>query len=213
VRNPVQMIHSLHAHKVAAGTEDLTDFEAALAAETDRHAGNRVPQHSNPRLATYRDRAYFGEQLSRWFAEFGRDRVHVIVFEDLVADTPAVFRELLQFLGIDPDYQPPSFGARNEAHRARSKWVRALMLSRPVQFVGWRVLPRILGDARARSLARGISRSRLSRQPYERPKVGSELARRLEADFAADVALLSELLGRDMAALWFGGSRVSPTSP
>ena len=74
LRNPVDMIASLHAHKLAGGTEDLETLEAALDAESDRHAGRRIPGDSNPFLATYRDRARFGEQVPRWFDAFGRER-------------------------------------------------------------------------------------------------------------------------------------------
>ena len=119
LRNPVDMMHSLHAHKVAAATEDL-DFEEALAAEADRHAGKRIPPTSNPMLATYRDRARFGEQLPRWFEIFGRDRVHVIILEDMIRQPEDEFRRLLEFLEVDPDYQPESFAAHNVAHGARS---------------------------------------------------------------------------------------------
>ena len=71
------MIQSLHAHKLAAGTEDEPNFEKALALEADRDAGRNIPKHSNPKLATYRDRAMFADQLERWIDTFGRERVHV----------------------------------------------------------------------------------------------------------------------------------------
>ena len=204
LRNPVDMIASLHAHKLAGGTEDLADFEEALAAEDDRRAGRRIPRDSNPLLATYRDRAHFGEQVARWRDAFGPDQVHVMIFEEMVRDPGAHFRRLLEFLAIDPTYQPPTFAAHNQAHGSRGGLLRSLARTPPVQFVTWRVLPALLGDARTRELSRRVGHSKLRRRTAQRAEVPAELRRRLEAEFAPDVARLSELLGRDVAAIWFG---------
>ena len=204
LRNPVDMIHSLHAHKLAAGTEDITDFKEALNSEADREQGRRLPAHSNPKLSTYRDRAKFGEQLPRWFDEFGRDNVRVIIFEDMVKDSPAEFRSLLEFLGIDPNYTPESFAAHNTAHGARSTLIRRVLNGRFPQWLVWGLLPTIVGDARTRGFVRRFRHSWFHRKPITRGKISVELRQRLEDDFAPDVARLSALLGRDMAQLWFG---------
>lgn len=206
LRNPVDMMHSLHAHKLAAGTEDIADFEQALAAEADRHAGQRIPPFSNPKLATYTDRARFGEQLERWIATFGRERVRVIIFEEMVADPPLHFRRLLEFLGVDPDYQPASFAAHNVAHGARSPALRRALNSRVPQWVAWRMMPRLIGDLRTRTLVRRFSQGPLQRRNIERAPLGPELRGRLEAELTPDVKRLSQLLGRDMSLFWFGRS-------
>ena len=202
LRNPVDMIASLHAHKLAGGTEDLPRLEDALAAEQDRHHGKRIPKDSNPHLATYRDRARFGEQVARWYDAFPHERVHVIVFEELVRDPAAHFRRLLQFLDVDPDYQPEAFTAHNPAHGARGGVIRTVGRSRPVQFLAWRVLPALIGDARARAMSRRIGHSKLQRRAAERAQVSPELRRELEAELAPDVAQLVGAArprhGRDM---------------
>ena len=214
LRNPVDMIASLHAHKLAGGTEDLPRLEDALDAEADRHAGRRLPVDSNPFLATYRDRARFGEQLARWLAEFDRDRVHVMVFEEVINEPATHFRELLEFLDIDPDYQPTAFTAHNPAHAARVGLIRTIGRSRPVQFLAWRALPRLVGDARTRTLARRIGHSGLQRRAAPRAVVSAELRARLEAEMAPDVARLSEILDRDMRAFWFDSRKpVEASSP
>ena len=212
LRNPVDMIASLHAHKLAGGTEDLPRLEDALAAEDDRHAGKRIPVDSNPHLATDRDRARFGEQLARWYDTFPPERIHVMVFEELVRDPATHFRRLLEFLEVGPEYRPEAFTAHNPAHGARGGLIRAIGRSRPVQFVAWRLLPALIGDARTRALSRRIGHSKLQRRAAERAQVSPELRERLEAELAPDVARLSELLGRDMAATWFGHAEQAPTT-
>lgn len=210
VRNPIEMARSLHAHRVAAGTEDILDFEEALEAEDDRHAGLRIPAHSNPKLATYRDRARFGEQLERWFDVYARDRVHVMVLDDLIADPAAEFRRLLTFLDIDSDWRPSSFRAYNSVHANRSAALQSVVLSRPMQWAAWRALPRIVGDARARQLISSFSHSQLRRQASVSPPIPAELRLRLENEFMPDVQLLGRQMGRDLAGLWFGTASPGP---
>jgi len=49
------------------------------------------------------------------------------------------------------------------------------------------------------------------RRPAPRQALSPELRAKLEQEFAPDVALLSELLGRDLAALWW--KREQPARP
>jgi hypothetical protein len=214
LRNPVDMIHSLHAHKLAAGTEDEPDFEKALALEKDRAAGRAIPRHSNPKLATYRDRAMFVPQLQRWIDVFGRDRVHVGILEDMVRDPASEFRKVLEFLQIDPTWKPQSFAAYNTAHGARSMLIRRVLNGKIPQWVVWRALPRVIGDTRTRALVRDFRHSWFHRKPIQKGKLRPELRRQLEDEFMPDVTHLSEMLGRDLGQLWFkrpvlGGSSSS----
>jgi hypothetical protein len=203
LRNPVDMMYALHEHKLAGGTEDIADFEQALAAEDDRRAGRRLPPLSNPLLATYRDRARFGEQLSHWLAVFDRRQVRVMIFEDFVAQPVIEFRRLLEFLDVDADFQPASFAAHNPAHGVRSQRLRAVLHSPPAQWLAWRALPRLIGEVRTHRLARAFAQSPLRRRRSRRQPLAEDLRRRLATELSPDVELLSRLLGRDMHALWF----------
>jgi hypothetical protein len=203
LRNPVDMVASLHAHKVASGTEDLHRLEDAIAAEEDRRNGRRLPRDSNPHLSTYTDRARFAEQLGRWFNVFGREQVHVMILEQVIPDPVGPFRDLLAFLDVDPDYRPASFAAHNPAHGGRSTLVGRIARSRAVQFGVWRLLPRLLGETRTLELTRRVVQSPLLRTKGTREEVAPDLRRRLEDELRPDVRLLSELLGQDLAALWF----------
>jgi hypothetical protein len=204
LRNPIDMIASLHAHKVASGTEDLPNLAEALAAEEDRRNGRRIPRDSNPRLSTYTERARFGEQLARWFNVFGRERVHVMILERVLREPAEQFRDLLRFLEIDPEYRPSSFAAHNPAHVARAGLVGSLARSKPVQFAAWRLVPRILGQARTLELTRRLVQSPLLRTKASKAAVPADLRERLEVQLTPDVRALSELLGQDLVALWFG---------
>lgn len=212
LRNPVDMIYSLHGQRLSEDREDEVDFAAALAAEDDRRAGRRVPAHATPAGSTYRDRGRFGQLLPPWFDTFGRDRVHVIVFEDFIRDPAAEFRRLLEFLDVDPAYRPVEFAVHNPSHTARSRFLRALTKTRFAQWTVWQLLPRVLGDRATRALVRRFRHSRINRMPSRREPLDAELRRQLEAEYAPDVAALSALLGRDLTGLWFSPATATRNS-
>ncbi len=126
LRDPVDMMHSLHAHAVYAGGENIEDFESALDAEEDRKRGLRVPKGNG--LADslfYREVAKFSEQVGRYFQVFGRENVHIIIYDDLRDDTAGVYRETLRFLGVNPDFQPPLNSPWRRRRRSIAKGGRA----------------------------------------------------------------------------------------
>jgi hypothetical protein len=201
LRNPVEMLHALHNERVSQGQEMLLDFAAALAADEARGRGELLPAGSNRLGIHYRDSARYGEQLARWYDALPRERIHVIVFDDFAADTADAFRRVLEFLRVDPDYQPESFAARNASHRQRPA-VRRVMDSAPVRALTDSLLPRVIGgNARAR-LALRFRQSRLNRRAAPRAPIPPDLRRRLEDELRPDIERLSELLGRDLASLW-----------
>lgn len=202
IRNPVDMIYSMHGQRLAEGKEDIADFQEALGAEADRRQGRRIPRGSkNPLLTIYRDRARFGEQLPRWFETFGRERVHIIVFEDLIRDPATIFRQLLEFLEVDPEYQPESFRAYNPSHAPRSTTLRSLLNAQLPRRVVRGLVPQLVRDRMRRRLVRPVRH--LNRKPIKRPPLSPDLRRQLELEFATDVAFTSDLLDRDLSALWF----------
>jgi len=107
LRDPVEMMYSLHALYVFGGAETLTDFAAALHVEEQRKRGLCLPD--GPYLLEallYREIARFSQHVSRYFDVFGRENVHIIVFDDFVSDTPRVYSETLRFLDVNTDFQP-----------------------------------------------------------------------------------------------------------
>lgn len=202
VRDPVELIHALHNQSVSEGVEPVTDFEQALVAEAGRLRGEGVPAGIDPLHTVYLERGRLADRIATWIDVFGRQRVHIVVMEDLARDPACAFRALLEFLSVDPEYQPETFAAYNASHQPRSRVLRALSDMRLAHWVAWRLLPRVLGDARTHQLVRAVTH--LNRRAAPRAPMSAELRRQLEAHFAPDVARLSDLVGRDLAALWWG---------
>ncbi len=102
LRDPVEQMYSYHSVRRRNATEDL-DFEAALAAEADRREGRRLPRLArNVKMYQYRAVASYTDQVARYFDAFGRENVHVVIFDDFVRDPAASYRATLEFLVSTP---------------------------------------------------------------------------------------------------------------
>ncbi len=146
LRNPVDMLQSLHSQAVLSHSEDILDFETALAAEGDRRRGVRIPANCTfPASLLYRETVRFKEQLERYFAVFGREQVHVLLFDDFVADTLKAHQGVLEFLGLDNAFAP-HVRVVNPNKRFRSRWVHKQLWNlwdprSPVRRIGHRLVP------------------------------------------------------------------------
>ena len=196
LRNPVDVMHAQHSQLVFNRREDITDFPSALAAEADRRAGKRIPADAlRPEALFYRHSVRFADQLRHWFDVVGRERVHVIVFDDLVADPGAVYRSTLEFLGVDPAHEI-ELSVYNPNRRARSGLVQRLLFAPP------RPLRGLFGKLRSLPLAHRL-RDRLvsaNSRRAARSEMDPALRRRLTEEFAPQVADLGQLVGRDLSA-------------
>ncbi|MDL2335466.1 MAG: sulfotransferase domain-containing protein, partial [Chloroflexota bacterium] len=126
LRNPVDVMYAQHAQLIYNVIEDIPDFAQALAAEPDRRAGRRMPPGPiNIENLFYRHSVRFAEQLERYFDVFGREQVHVMLYDDLRRDGATVVRGALEFLGVDPGLAavPPR---ANENKRVRSPLIQRL---------------------------------------------------------------------------------------
>ena len=202
LRDPVEQMVSFHAVRRRNATEDL-DFEEALAAEADRREGRCLPRLArNVKMYQYRAVASYTDQVARYFDAFGRDNVHVIIFEDFVRQPAASYRATLEFLGVDPDFQP-DFDVVNANSANISPRLATLLRDPVVTRRLKRLLPAGLhGRAgRLRDRLRGWNREQAARAP-----VDPELRKRLFEELSPDVARLGTLLGRDLTVMWRGDS-------
>ena len=206
LRNPLDLVHALHSERVSQGHEPIADFERAINADAERGRDIDLPGAANALGSVYRESARFAEPLQRWFDALGRSRVHVIVFDDFSHDVGAELRRTLEFLGVDPGYQPRSFAARNTSHRQREA-VRRVLDSRVGTFLSDDLAGALLGANTRSRLVHRFRHSKLNRRTIKRAPMPVALRRQLEDGFRVDVEAVGEMLGRDLAGLWFAGSR------
>jgi len=195
LRNPVEVMYALHAHHLAAWNEDEWDFEKALSLEEDRKQGRRLPRgNKDPHKLFYRQTVSFACQVRNYREEFGKQNVHVIIYDDFKRDTADAFRRTCSFLGVNPDiamdfpviWSNPSF---------RSTAIAKFVQHPPglLRGFGRLVLPRMIRSRVVDSLWR------LNSVRTPRPPMPIEVKRRLTAELASEVRELSVLLDRDLS--------------
>ena len=196
LRDPVEMLYSLHGRRLYGGSEDLRSFADALDAEADRRQGRRIPPRArNVQALLYRDVGRYSEQVKRYLDLFGPDRVHIVVFEDFRADPAGAYRRTLEFLGVDPDFRA-GFGAVNEGAARRSWRLQQLLLSpRVIRFA------RFVFPAPVRPLVGRVWDAINSREQRRSP-LDPVVAARLRAELRPDVDRLGLLIGRDLTEIW-----------
>jgi hypothetical protein len=196
LRDPVAALHALHSEFVYDGNEDIADFGAALAAESDRCAGRRIPAEAHfPAGLCYRSSVRYAEQVERYLDRFGAEHVHVVLFDDLVADPERTGSQLLSFLGLSPQPQL-RFPHANPNKRARSVSIRRLLADPPPQL---RRVVRGLVPAAARRAAYRRAEDLNATMPA-RPSLPSDIGDRLRAELEPEVRRLEALLGRSLAS-------------
>lgn len=196
VRNPADLAHAIFSQLRANRTEPIADFAEAWAASPIRRQGRGGPRFlAEPRLLDYQRSCALGEQVGRLLGHVPRERVHVVVLDDLRADPRHEYLRLLGFLGL-PDDGRDDFKPANSSFRIRST-IAERAISAGMK--GERVLKAKLGrtpvTSRPLLKAHMLNRERVPRQAMD-----PGLRREIDEFFADDVADLGRLLERDLSA-------------
>lgn len=196
VRNPVELVTSLHSIMVLGLNEDVRDFEAAWRLQSRRQKGQNIPAGCiEPVLLQYEAYGSIGDQLERFMEIVPPGQRTVILFDDFRADPRSQYLRVLDLLGLaedgQTDFAPVSAN-------------RALRSSRLARLTRW--LPRGLGPlyapARAAARAFGISPltlvERLNRPLAPRKPLREPFEAELIAKFLPQIEKVERLLGRDL---------------
>ncbi|OHB78889.1 MAG: hypothetical protein A2V98_01550 [Planctomycetes bacterium RBG_16_64_12] len=182
VREPVERSFSAYLDGVKNG-QIHTGFEEAL--------------RDVPSLV---DRGRYATHLRRYVERFGRQNIHVAVFDELGSDPRSFAARLFAFLEVEPiELSPRLTGKIMPAARPRSR--RLVKLAKGMSRVAKR-----LGQRRLRGR---IKRSRLIRNLLyrqftheDRPTMEPQTRRMLQERFREEVYGLDALIGTDCATLW-----------
>jgi hypothetical protein len=214
LRDPLAMLPSLHARLLVTGDENITDFPKAWAKIPDRARGKSVPRTAmDPRWLRYDEAGAFGRHVERFFEAVGRDRCHVVLFDDLSSDPEKSYRGLCGFLGLEP-WSATDFKPRRINKTFRIGWLQRL-LKRPPKSVrtvlagekfrqrekdlDQRDTPLISGILKARKRLLDWNKVPAKREPLD-PALRQEIIDRLRDD----VIHLSRVIDRDLSH-WLDG--------
>jgi hypothetical protein len=209
LRDPALRMISAYWHQAKKGHDlrplkDVFSFESGTLEDTVKEEESRLRAAIGTGLvdtSDYDDRfddplwnfrylrnSLYTSDLSRFFDTFGRDRVKVILFEELIGNEVELRGSLASFLDLDPAAFPDTLGVHNPTLLAR-----APSLLRTLRRLPGRRILRYLPAYEA------MSRILLYRRP---PGTATELESRLRLLVAPEVVRLGAMLGRDSLRLW-----------
>lgn len=138
LRNPVDRAYSAYWYARRMGWEDLESFEEAIAAEPIRLKEGGLKR----RYCAYLDRGIYHKQLAILFEHFGREQVHVFLFEDLKSDPVGICQKLYKAIVVDSNYVPEVSKQHNKAAIPRFPVLSKLLSSaHPLKQIVGNLLP------------------------------------------------------------------------
>ena len=214
VRDPLQMLPSLHARLLVTGDETIRSFPKAWATIAERAEGRSIPRTTmDPRWLRYDEAGSLGTHVQRFFDAVGRERCHVVLFDDLSRDPQATYARMCEFIGVEP-WAATDFGARRGNMGFRIGWLQRL-LKRPPKAMRtvlaghqFRQREKALGAAESPAVGAVLRvRKRLlewNKVAATRAPLDPALREEIIARMRDEVIMLSRIIDRDLSH-WLGG--------
>jgi len=214
LRDPLSMLPSLHARLLVTGDETIRDFPKAWAKIGERAQGRSLPKRAvDPRWLRYDWAGQLGKNVEEFLARVGRERCHIILFDDLTANPQGTYDELCGFLGIEP-FEGTDFEPQRINKTIRIGWLQRL-LKRPPKAIRTALAgeqfhkrEKTVGSTESPALAAIFRvRKRLlewNKVPVKRRALDPGVRQQIIDHHRDDVILLSRVIGRDLSH-WLGG--------
>lgn len=140
LRDPVERAYSHYLMDYREGMQHRPFFDALQADWRSERKGWAVS-------FLYVELGFYARQIARYFKQFGRQRVLVVLYDDLLKlrnGQSAVLTDILTFLGVDPAGLAGVDISRVENGFAapRAEWARRLAGAQWARWIGHTILPR-----------------------------------------------------------------------
>jgi hypothetical protein len=196
-REPVDFLYSYHSAARFALGEHLEDFETALAAEEERRDGKNLSKRVIvPSWLFYSEFVKYADQLSRYLSCFDGSQIMTVIFDDFKKDTPEVYRDILIFLDVDPDFAP-EFEIVNPNKQIKRSLLKKYTLDSPY----FRKALRRLVSADVYAGMKNFYKTKMvSHQP--RQPLDEAFKLKLMKEFKIEVEKFNMLTPRDLIVRW-----------
>jgi hypothetical protein len=183
LRNPVERAFSAYMHMIRDGREGLS-FEEAIQAEPERRRNNWEF------FWFYTAVGFYSAPLERYLRVFGKDRVFVFLYDDLIADPAELCKRMIEILGVDPCFIPDVSERHNLSGRPRVPFLQSLFRRKNIVKSMFRPL--------FRSTVRKAVQKNLARVNLRKETMRAETRGMLQSLYREDVLALEQILGRDL---------------
>lgn len=190
LRNPVEMMVSLHNQLLFSGYETEEDFGRAWHLQSGRKKGAHIPLSCvEPKVLYYGEVGKLGAQMERLYDNAGKENVKAVRFDRFAANTQEEYHRVLDFL--DLEHHEPEFTVHNVARKRR--WYG---LTRMNNF-----LNRMIDRWHLPRPGTGIRNyiERFNQAKKEKTTISRSMEMELKEYFREDVILLGRLIDEDLS--------------
>ncbi|MEN9870771.1 MAG: hypothetical protein RLZZ171_1759 [Cyanobacteriota bacterium] len=197
LREPAKFLYSLHSHYVKFTEENEPDFLTALALETKRKQEEALsPRVTSPSYLYYSQRVQYYQQVKRYCDRFKPEQIKVIIFEEFKSANERIFREVLEFLGVNPNFTP-EYSAINVNKEVKFKAINNLINNPLAKSIFKNLLSQEFND-----FVRDNVVEKLLWHQAPKAKIPEEIKLQLMQQYQPEVAKISELLQLDLLSKW-----------
>ena len=188
LRNPADVAFANFVHLVREGAESLDIEDIALIFDEDRYkAENLYPFCDHLSLPRY------ARHLPVWLDTFGRENLHIIIYEEFKADRRQTLSRLFEFLSLDDNVEIEVDRKVNVSGMPRSTKVRDLIQGS----MGLKaVLKKVMPTGPRRRLRQALE----TLNTGKRVLMPDAIRGRLDNLYTEDVLFIESLLGREIPA-------------
>lgn len=212
LRDPMEMIPSLHQRLLFLGDETVEDFERAWQLVGERRHGRRIPRSCiEPRWLRYDEVGRLGDYVERFISVVGRERCFFAVYDDVKRDPAALYRQVEEFLGL-PHHEPADLTPRRASQGYKFGWLQRLLMRPPLitrnLMAGTHYRQRVATIEKLRKgespLMRTVEQARkglLRWNEADRPQssLSSAIRGEIRSKYSDDVARLGRIINRDLS--------------
>ena len=193
LRNPSDLIYSLHSQYLYSGNENVPNFKFALELEKQRVLGE-----NNPPYIDLKEKVLYKSYIKKLpkqielYKEIFKDNLYILLLDDLINDINQTYKSLAKFLNVDYSFQP-NFKIKNPNKISRNYLIRDSIKKYGVT----------LGNIRKFFFkdSIGIMKSieKLNRKVVVREPMEPELRDKLIEEFLPIVNSLEKILDRNLS--------------
>jgi len=204
LREPASFLRSLHLELLQDHFETEKDLAKLIARDEQLGSRQEAGETGFPTtLGFSKERVSYLDQVRRFHAQFGRERVLVLIYDDFRSDNEGTVREVLRFLDVDDTFQVEANDV-NPTVLIRSPRVHGLLRSLSLGDgpVAQSIKTGVKATTGQRLRRRALSQLRRRALYAEPPPVDPELMAQIRRRSRDEVVALSEYLDRDLVTLW-----------
>ena len=196
-RNPIHRAVSAYKDFYRLGMETRS-FEAAIKEEK----ADSKPVTENDKDHAYLKHGLYQQQVLNVLDHFKKEQLHILFFEDLIADPLSEFKKIFTFLEIDTDLNL-KLSKNNQSVEPRFKWFNELILGKNgfKSFLKSLGIHKMISAKTYQSIFQFIRNKNVTSSKIDF-NINKSTHTELAKYYGPTVSRLSSIVGRDLAQIW-----------